>query len=356
MKSFRGSKITVTCILLSLFVAQVARCDVPATNPAAADTYTNPVLSNMPDPFVILHDGTYYAYGTNAPGEGYRVFTSPDLAHWTDRGFAFHKTDTSWGREHFWAPCVVEHDGAFFLFYSALGPVAPGHSSHRICVARADSPLGPFEDIKAPLLDVGKATIDAHVMIDDDGKAYLYYALDISENGKSELYVVPLSDDLTRVVGQPVWCTRPDAEWEGKEWNEGPFVFKWKDTYIMMYSARGFFDPNYSLGYATASKPTGPWKKSSLNPILHKMDRVSGPGHNSVVASPDGKELFCCYHIHHKLEGGHERDLAIDRMTIRKDPKTGEVLVKISGPTRTPQPLPSGAAQPATAPAMKKAA
>ncbi len=319
------------------------RADTPATAPAGIATYTNPVLENLPDPFVIRHEGMYYAYGTNAPGEGYRVFSSPDLVHWTDRGFAFHKTESSWGRQHFWAPCVVARNGKFYLFYSSHGPVAPGRSSHRICVAQADSPLGPFVDLKAPLLDVGKAVIDAHVLIDDDNKAYLYYALDISENGVSELYVVPLSDDLMHVVGSPIFCTRPDAEWEGKEWNEGPFVFKWQDTYIMMYSARGFFDPLYALGFATADKPTGPWKKSPQNPILRKTDRVSGPGHNSVIASPDGKELFCAYHIHRKLEGGHERDLAIDRMTITKDPATGEVSIKILGPTRDPQPMPSGA-------------
>jgi beta-xylosidase len=316
----------------------------PATAPApAAATYTNPVAENLPDPYVLRHDGMYYAYGTNAPGEGYRVLSSPDLVHWTDRGFAYHKTEQSFGKRHFWAPSVIEHKGKFYLFFSSHGPLGNGKESHRICLAVADSPLGPFKDLKSPLLDLGKATIDAHPFVDTDGKAYLYYALDISENGKSELYVVPLSEDLTQVTGKPVFCTRPDADWEGTEWNEAPYVFKWQDTYILMYSARGFFDPLYALGFATAKSPLGPWKKSPDNPILRKTERVSGPGHNSVIASPDGKELFCAYHTHKKLEGGHERDLCIDRMVINKDER-GEVHIKILGPTRDPQPMPSSGA------------
>src|SRR5688572_22039293 len=316
----------------------------PATRPAQTATYTNPVHRNLPDPHVIRHDGMYYAYGTNAPGEGYRVLSSPDLVNWTDRGFAYQRTEQSFGQRHFWAPSVIEHTGKFYLFYSSHGPLGNGKESHRISVARADSPLGPFIDLKAPLLDVGKATIDAHPFVDPtDGKAYLYYALDISENGVSELYVVPLSEDFTQVVGKPTFCTRPDAEWEGKEWNEAPYVLKFDDTYVLMYSARGFFDPLYALGFATARSPLGPWTKSPDNPILRKTERVSGPGHNSVIASPDGKEWFVAYHTHKKLEGGHERDLCIDRMVINKDEK-GEVHIKILGPTRDPQPMPSAGA------------
>lgn len=329
--------LAVLCLLGALIPHPVVADD------RAPLTYTNPVARNLPDPHVIRHGEMYYAYGTNAPGDGYRVLTSKNLIDWKNEGYVFKKTADSWGREHFWATCVIEKGGRFYLFYSSVGPVAGGRNSHRICVAVADAPTGPFKDLKAPLLDIGKATIDAHAFVDDDGRAYLYYALDHSENNKqSQLFVVPLSDDLSQVTGAPVFCAKPHADWEGAEWNEAPFVFRFEDTYVMMYSARGFFDPNYALGYATAKSPLGPWTKSAANPILRRTNEVSGPGHNSVVASPDGKELFCCYHTHRKLEGGHERDLAIDRMTVTKA-SDGSVELKIAGPTRTPQPVPSGA-------------
>jgi GH43 family beta-xylosidase len=321
------------------------------TRPSA--TYTNPIGIDIADPCVIrASDGVYYLYGTSAR-DGFRVWSSPDLVHWTaHENKAFQRTDSSWGHEFFWAPDVHEVKGEFYLYYSCLGPVGGGHDSHRICVAKSKSPLGPFVDVRAPLLDVDYATIDADAFLDPDtGKSYLYFAKDHSENvlpnghHESHLYVVPLGDDLVSVVGQPKLCIKPDQPWEGDvdedRWNEGPLVMKYHDTYVMMYSAHVFSSPNYSVGFATAKDPLGPWTKSRENPVLKRTPRVSGPGHNSVVVSPDGKELFCVYHAHKHVDGGARRELYIDRMTITQTPD-GLVHIRVKGPTLTPQPMPSG--------------
>jgi GH43 family beta-xylosidase len=335
--------------------AQQQRLPAPPQKPATrSTTYCNPIGVEVADPDVIkASDGTYYLYGTSAP-DGYRVWSSSDLVHWTaHEQLAFQKTSSSWGQMHFWAPDVHEIHGEYWLYYSCVGPIQNGaKTSHRICVAKSKSPLGPFVDVKAPLFDPGYATIDANAFLDDDGKGYLFFARDQSENvqpnghSESHLYVVPLGPDLTSVIGEPKLCIKPDQKWEGEEgedrWNEGPFVMKYKDTYIMMYSAQVFSSPNYSLGFATAKSPLGPWTKSPQSPILKRTKQVSGPGHNSVVESPDGKEMFCCYHAHKHLEGGHERELYIDRMTITHF-SDGAVHIKIKGPTTTPQPMPSGA-------------
>ncbi len=312
-------------------------------------TYTNPVLRGVPDPHVIRAGDEYYVYGTTAPGEGYRVHSSPDLMNWTDRGFAFRKTESSWAREHFWAPCVVERNGRFYLFYSAVGPLANtgGRSGHRLCVAVADSPLGPFEDVLAPAFGVGISAIDAHVFIDDDDQAYLYYVLDTSENVTSEVYGVPLSDDLLSTTAEAVRCIWPSQHWEGQVWNEGPFVFRAGDAYVMMYSANGFFDRKYAVGYAVAASPLGPWVKSSANPILSANEHAVGTGHNSMIRSPDGREWFCVYHAHGDGVGARRRDLYIDRVRIATGPNY-TVDLRVLGPTRTPQPMPSGAATQAT--------
>jgi GH43 family beta-xylosidase len=327
----------------------------PLVTTRPSPTYTNPIGIDIADPCVIrASDGIYYLYGTSAR-DGFRVWSSPDLVHWTaHERKAFQRTDTSWGREFFWAPDVHEVKSEFYLYYSCLGPVA-GHDSHRICVAKSKSPLGPFVDIKAPLLEVDYATIDADAFIDPDtGKGYLYFAKDHSENvlpnghHESHLYVVPLGEDLVSAVGQPKPCIKPDQPWEGDvdedRWNEGPLVMKFHDKYVMMYSAHVFSSPNYSVGFATAKDPLGPWTKSRENPVLKRTPRVSGPGHNSVVPSPDGKELFCVYHAQKHIDGGHGRELYIDRMTISQTPD-GQVHIKVKGPTVTPQPMPSGVAE-----------
>jgi hypothetical protein len=67
---------------------------------------------------------------------------------------------------------------------------------------------------------------------------------------------------------------------------------------------------------------------------------LSGPGHDSITVSPDGSELFMVYHTHADVtKPSGKRTVNIDRLAF--DDKSG---LRINGPTRTPQPLPAGAA------------
>jgi len=133
--------------------------------------------------------------------------------------------------------------------------------------------------------------------------------------------------------------------------NEGMTVFKVDSTYYMMYSGNHWADPNYGIGYATSDRPLGGlWTKYEGNPILEKdlAKGVSGPGHNGIVRSPDGKELFIVYHTHIlngatgatlNLGKGRRmgRTLNIDRLIIHEDG-----TLSVNGPTRSPRPMPSG--------------
>ncbi len=118
----------------------------------------------------------------------------------------------------------------------------------------------------------------------------------------------------------------------------------------MTYSARCFSDPLYGVGYATAPSPLGPWRKGPNNPILHRTDDVSGPGHNCVTLSPDGRELMILYHTHQSPLGGCARQLAMDRLLIA--PAAGQspaasLRVFTDGPTCTWRPAPSNGSDPA---------
>jgi beta-xylosidase len=331
---------------LFLLTALVAGAAAPALS-APPNTYTNPLQFNVADPFVLRYGDMYYLSGTSAD-DGFKMWSSYDLVHWMPHGYCYRRMAGSWGRDEFWAPAILQRNGIFYFYYSARGPVGRGRSSARICVATARSPLGPYRDAAAPMFNIGKANIDVHVILDDDGRGYVYFVMDCSENFSptghpiSEVYALPLNGNLISVVrdAQPTFCIRPDHKWEGGQWNEGPFVFKHKKTYIMMYSANFFASPRYSLGYATAPSPLGPWTKAKENPVLHQTATVKGPGHNAVIASPDGTELFCIYHELNPVPGGN-RLLAIDRMKIIDLPDGG-IRLKVLGPTDTPQPLPSG--------------
>ncbi len=315
----------------------------PARAGDAITTYANPLDVIVADPFVLRQGDTYYLYGTTDARTGFKVWTSSNLIDWRQHGFAFRKDNNDFGQRHFWAPEIFEHKGKFYLHYTA----ASREHSQRIVLAEGDSPLGPFKEIKGPWFQSKLCVIDSHVLNDDDGQLYLYYVLDCSENGDSEIYVRKVGDDLV-VSKDAEFCAKPSQPWEGTQWNEAPFVFKRGKTYVMTYSANGYIDTYYNVGYATAPSPLGPWTKAAENPILRNTKDVSGPGHNAIIESPDGKELFVAYHTHQLLTGGPKRHLAIDPLKVIEESGKLPRLV-IDGPSMNPMPLPSGAVAPSGA-------
>ncbi|TVY05697.1 glycoside hydrolase family 43 protein [Paenibacillus cremeus] len=261
------------------------------------------------------------------------------------------ENEDSWGFRQFWAPEVVQRDGKFYMYYTARWKEK---DSLRIGAAIADHPAGPFIDVyDRPMFDFGYAAIDAHILFDDDGRMYMYYSRDCSENVangrfESHIYGLELADDMITVQVEGICLCQPDQEWEmkslsrGQQWNEGPFVLKREGLYYLMYSANFFGGHDYSVGYATAKHPLGPFVKYEHNPVLvSDREEISGPGHHSVIASPDGTELFIVYHIHmDPALGGGNRQVCMDRMRFREDGS-----IEVLGPTLSSlQPVPSASA------------
>ena len=329
---------------------------------SARDQYCNPLDLLCADPFIYREQDTYYLYATSSD-RGLLVWTSADLVNWQVKGFAFTRTDSTWSQRHFWAPELFKHKDKYYLHFTAMGQ----NKKRRIVLAQGESPLGPFQELKAPWFDPDKGTIDSHVFKDDDGKLYLYSVdLDRDDRKCFEIHARRLRDDLV-AHSDYTFCISPSQDWEGKVVNEGPFVFKHGDTYVLTYSANGYFDPNYSVGLATSKSPLGPWTKQP-DPILRRNKYVSGPGHHCFIDSPDHKELFIAYHTHQHLENpSGERQLAIDRVKLidsltpvseqgsrgtpreEQDPDSSRphaprqtLTLKVDGPTTQPTTLPSG--------------
>jgi beta-xylosidase len=305
---------------------------------AVSTTYTNPLPVRIADPFVYREGSTYYLYGTSAY-DGLYGWTSKDLVHWKPHGYVIRRSENTWSQRNFWAPELFKHRGKYYLHFTA----ARGEPlQRRIVLAVANSPLGPFRELKAPWFEPGINTIDSHVFRDDDGRLYLYSVqLDRPpEQRKFEIRVRELDENL-EPGEESTLCITPSEPWEGGVVTEGPYVLRRGSTYLMTYSGMGYLSPDYAVGIATAKSPLGPWKKSSDDPILRRIPGVSGPGHHSFAMSPDSKEMFIVYHVHEFLDRpGNRRVLSMDRVHfVDGDPPT----LKVDGPTITPQPMPSGA-------------
>jgi GH43 family beta-xylosidase len=280
------------------------------------------------DPFVLRVGDEYVAYGTGGTVDGlvFEVLRSSDLVHWQRVGGALEPLGESWATDY-WAPEVAVSDGRYFMYYSA----GAGDKGHRLRVAIADSPFGPFRDQGLMLTPDERFAIDPHPFQDADGEWYLYYARDVLEGERVGTTVaVDRLVHMTRLAGAPRDVLRASADWQiflrGREmygqvydWHtlEGPFVVRRGDRYVLFYSGGSWELETYGVSYAVASHPLGPFDEPVVGPALLR----GGRGHNSVVLGPDGRDRI----VFHAWDAGRERrqmwveELVWDGFTPRVD-------------------------------------
>lgn len=268
--------------------------------PAPAEETARPVP--LADPFILLHEGTYYAYGTHSDN-GIEVYTSDDLLTWTLRGLALDKRD-AWGDHWFWAPEVYALNGRFYMYYSA---------EEHISVAVADHPAGPFRQTeKAPML-TGEKSIDHSLFIDDDGTPYLFF---VRFNDGNNVWMAELEKDfvtLKKETFRPVIHVSQPWEEVWPRVNEGPFVLKHKGLYYLTYSANSYESPLYGIGCATASSLKGKWTKYPENPLLQRPEGLWGTGHHALFTDKQG-DLRIVFHAHRDSSHIHPRMMHIGRI------------------------------------------
>lgn len=263
---------TLSALLVSagLFVA-------PASAGASTDPTTT-VTNGSPGTFrfdvhgnaIDAHDGeikrfgaTYYLYGTSygcgyvrlerptTPWCGFKVYSSPDLVHWTDRGYLFDPNTPTWQARcdsatlSCYRPHVVYNSrtGKYVLWVNTYDNTVDYH------VFTGPTPIGPFTEVATPEL-VYNGGGDMDLFVDDDGTAYLAHSV---TSGDYDIAVEKLDASYTSGAGQAVRL--------GMMHTEAPSLFKHGDTYYMVIS-----DPYcaYCAGtgasYVTAPTPLGPWR------------------------------------------------------------------------------------------------
>ena len=277
----------------------------------------NPIgITMIGDPFLLkASDGKYYLYATTFKKDtpnycGFHVWVSEDLNSFSKPLECYYQSNRSFGYMDYWAPEVVEYNGKFIMYYSAR---RREDDSLRIGVAMSDSPIGPF--------------------IDDDGKKYFYYSRDCSENFvngnlESHIYVAELTDDLLGLKEEGILLSAPTESYEKCKykhsdhnvyWNEGPFVVKYNGLYHLMYSANFFASNDYCLCAAWSKYPNKGFQKYD-QPLLKKINnRISGPGHNSVVKLGEN-DYLCVYHVLTDSENpSADRQVFISKMKFLND-------------------------------------
>ena len=273
--------------------------------------FGNPIMRGA-DPHALVQNGVVWVYPTwGRGGQQFYAFSSTNLQSWERHGPVLDFKDIRWIKDdgqnyhQAWAPGVATKNGRYYFYYS-VGPQSETPS--RIGVAAGTSPAGPFVDSGRPLLTGGNGfeAIDPMVFTDPkSGKSYFY----AGGSAGAKLRVFELSEDMVSFAREVQVETPP-------QFTEGVFMHFREGKYYLSYSHGGWRDASYSVHYALADSPIGPWRYQGA--ILTSDATRKGPGHHSFIQSPDSGDWLIVYHRwENKADSGPytgSRQVCIDRV------------------------------------------
>ena len=256
---------------------------------------------NIRDPFVLVHEGTYYLYGTRGatcwgPADGFDVYVSRNLEDWDGPFVCFHNDGSFWADRNYWAPEVYFYQGAFYMFASFKHPDVRRGTA----ILKAESPLGPF----VPHSD-GCVTpkdwecLDGTLYIDRKGKPWMVFCHEWVQAGDGEVDAIPLTDDLRAPAGEPrllfhaseaTWCKMMHHS-SGVDGcvTDGPFLWRTADGTLLCLWA-SFSAGGYTEGVAVSDNGDIDGHFTQVEPLF-----MDDGGHGMVFRALDG-QLYLTLH------------------------------------------------------------
>ena len=291
----RRSASLLAAALLAGMVAPAGGAEAP---PA---TFTNPLLTSGPDPWITQVDGVYYY--THTLGNRLMLWRTNNIADLAKAEKRVVWTPPAKGpnAHSIWAPELHRLDGKWYLYYSATASGFKDDAHRAVFVlenAGADPMRGEWVD--RGRVNTARAGIDGTVF-EHGGKRYFAYSPYIGSD--SGLAIAEMRNPWT-LTGPESVIAMPDKVWEkqgGRQILEGPeFLRGPKGDLFLTYSASACWSDDYSLGLLHA--PAGSnvldpkvWTKTA-QPVFKSANGVYATGHNGFFTSPDGKESWIIYH------------------------------------------------------------
>ncbi len=283
---------------------RTAPASSPAAAPAAAPAWTNPLVRQRADPWVLRADDAYYFIATVPEYDRIELRRASSLGALgaADAKVIWRKHESGPASYHIWAPELHRIDGKWYVYFAA------GRANDiwaiRIYVlecADADPLTGAWTERGQLKTNWESFSLDA-TTFEHRGARYLVWAQhDPVFGGNTCLYIARM-DSPWSITGKQTRITAPELPWEviGFKVNEGPAVLVRNGKVFITYSASAT-DANYCLGLLSADEnadllDASSWKKSPV-PVLATSDhaRVFGPGHNCFTTLPDGRDVLV-YH------------------------------------------------------------
>lgn len=261
---------------------------------------------NIRDPYVLVHGGKYYLYGTRGAtcwgeADGFDCYVGTDLEEWEGPFEIFHNDGSFWADRNYWAPEVHVYEGAFYLFAS--------FKKEGVCrgtqILKADSPLGPFiPHSDGPVTPKDWECLDGTLYVAEDGRPYMVFCHEWVQIKDGTICCVELSKDLKKAVKEPaVLFSASQAPWvrPAKDGDcfvtDGPYLYRTEDkTLLMIWSSFGKEGYTEAIARSDNGDILGNWHQDET--LLFEKDG----GHGMIFRGLDGALYLTLHSPNRSLE------------------------------------------------------
>ncbi len=250
-------------------------------------------IDKLRDPFILEHNGKYYAYGTG--WHCYKTMRSTLDGTWIALGCVVEAPEDA--KKDYWAPEVYRYKDGFYMFTTYCS----AKSSLRGCsVFFSTLPEGPFKEISDGHVTPSEwECIDGSLYIDTDGQPWMVFVHEWTSmpDKIGSIAVAKMSDDLTHFISEPIELFRAnDAPWSNSGVTDGCFLYRCKSgELLMLWSSFDKF--GYAVGVARSDngRPDGVWTNDPQPLYSKKLYPEYDGGHPMLFTSIEG-QLYMAIH------------------------------------------------------------
>jgi len=305
------------CLISLIVLMATVACRALAQNPIITNQFTA-------DPSARVFEDRVYVYPSHdiPPGEGrgrpgwfcmedYHVFSSENLVDWTDHGVIVSQQGVPWVNAKsysMWAPDCINRHGKYYFYFPAPAKDTAYGRGFCVGVAVSDKPSGPFAPQPEPIK--GVHGIDPALFIDENGEAYLYWAM------RGQISVAALKENMVELASEP----RAIEGLPEKGLKEGPSLFERHGVYYLAYPHAE--DKTERLEYAISDNPMGPFKVAG---VIMDESPECWTNHQSIMKF---KEQWYLFYHHNDLSPNFDknRSVRIDSLFFNEDGTIRKVI------------------------------
>lgn len=262
-------------------------------------------IKQLRDPFVLVKDGTYYAYGTG--WQCYKNTSGTLTGDWEELPLVVTPPADDDGQH--WAPEVHVYQNAYYMITSYRS----AKSGHRGCVIlKADNPEGPFlPHSEGHVTPAEWDCIDGTLYVDGEGSPWIVFVHEwtCQPDHIGTFAAARLSEDLTHMISTPIELFRAtDPVWAKAGVTDGCFMYTATDGQLLMLWSN-FAADGYCVAIARSDngRLDGKWSHDEKRLFSKELSGEYDGGHGMLFTDTNG-QMYLSIHSPETLEGATRKN------------------------------------------------